>query len=370
MVNEILAANEKQHMNDGQGNQYSSSSFPDLPSSLESNDFDDNERLARSRERNREHARRTRLRKKAQLQLLQTRVKELQAEGRVLKQSIEQCSIASILIGLSSGSAQDDAANVDSLKNIRNLSDDDLPVYGKANNKKRKRLPSDASDLTIKINGISTIIGGGGKTHINWKTGVYSDENGIQKQLSPNELETLRRERNRMHAKMTRDRKKCFISSVEKTIAQLEDDNRRMKEQLLRHSSTPGAVVAHPPVAHPPTFTLPPQVYAAAAQAAAVTNFNVDINAAAVTAAVIAAQQLELSVLHLSSSKNDLAAAAAAAMVAAMQPVMPQFLPQQPDNYLMHNIQRSMHKAGQMSSGGTLNGNQCQDPTKLFSVVA
>jgi len=48
------------------------------------------------------------------------------------------------------------------------------------------------------------------------------------------------RERNRMHAKMTRDRKKLFISSIEKTIADLEEHNKRMRgilaKQALRHS--------------------------------------------------------------------------------------------------------------------------------------
>ena len=48
------------------------------------------------------------------------------------------------------------------------------------------------------------------------------------------------RERNRMHAKMTRDRKKLFISSVENTIADLEDNNKCMRDilakQALRHS--------------------------------------------------------------------------------------------------------------------------------------
>ena len=41
-----------------------------------------------------------------------------------------------------------------------------------------------------------------------------------------------RRERNRMHAKMTRDRKKSFITCVEKTIAQLEKDNQKMRDTL------------------------------------------------------------------------------------------------------------------------------------------
>lgn len=35
-----------------------------------------------------------------------------------------------------------------------------------------------------------------------------------------------------MHAKMTRDRKKNFICCVEKTIAQLERDNQKMRDTL------------------------------------------------------------------------------------------------------------------------------------------
>ena len=35
-----------------------------------------------------------------------------------------------------------------------------------------------------------------------------------------------------MHAKMTRDRKKNFISSIEKTIEKLESNNKRMKHVL------------------------------------------------------------------------------------------------------------------------------------------
>ena len=47
------------------------------------------ERLRRSRERNREHARRTRLRNKAQMATMQQRVAELQAESVALRQRIE-----------------------------------------------------------------------------------------------------------------------------------------------------------------------------------------------------------------------------------------------------------------------------------------
>ena len=41
-----------------------------------------------------------------------------------------------------------------------------------------------------------------------------------------------RRERNRMHAKMTRDRKKNFIANIERTIGDLEATNQLMKDTL------------------------------------------------------------------------------------------------------------------------------------------
>jgi len=41
-----------------------------------------------------------------------------------------------------------------------------------------------------------------------------------------------RRERNRMHAKMTRDRKKSFIASLKRVIIKLEGENQRLREEL------------------------------------------------------------------------------------------------------------------------------------------
>jgi hypothetical protein len=205
------------------------------------NEEDAERRVARSRERNREHARRTRLRKKAQLEALQSKVKGLQAESKILKQSLEECSIATILVGLSSGNERD--ATIQAL--VKEATEIEAKEIFKVVGGKRKRFLSDASSsssvggdqrspshpLEIKINGKPTIIGGG-RTHINWKSGLYSDENGVQCQLTHKQLESLRRERNRMHAKMTRDRKKNFIATVQKTIEQLESTNQRMKMVL------------------------------------------------------------------------------------------------------------------------------------------
>ena len=163
-----------------------------------SNEEDAERRMVRSRERNKEHARRTRLRKKAQLTLLQDKVKALQAESKVLTQSLEEHSIASILVGLSTGTERESLIQslIAEATNIQN-SEILKVVAGK-----RKRFLSDAETtacdqrsttqaLEIDINGKRTKLGGG-QNHINWKTGVYKDENGMEGQLTHVQLESLR----------------------------------------------------------------------------------------------------------------------------------------------------------------------------------
>jgi hypothetical protein len=163
-------------------------------SSPHGDDVDEDERLARSRDRNREHARRTRLRKKKQLQILQERFLELQGESKILKQTIEECSIASILLGLSTGERDicDDFLCTDNLLSSNIEEKKFITVTGK-----RKRFVSDADcdpvPMKLRIKGKDTQIGGSGcKAQINWKTGLYIDENGIHQQLSDSELESLR----------------------------------------------------------------------------------------------------------------------------------------------------------------------------------
>jgi hypothetical protein len=170
---------------------------PSLMEEVSGEDEDDSQdaktRICKSRARNREHARRTRIRKKAQLEKLQDKMKGLQEERQVLKQSLEEYSIASILTSLGRSGSRDntfqtllqEASNAEESQNI-------IPPG------KRNRFVSvDITEkqppqpLKIKIGGKTAFIGGG-RNHINWKTGVYSDEHGVQKQLSCKQLETLR----------------------------------------------------------------------------------------------------------------------------------------------------------------------------------
>lgn len=216
----------------------------------ETNEEDAKRRMARSRERNREHARRTRRRKKAQLEALQSKVQSLQTKNKSLKQSLEECRIASILVGFSVSDGDDRDGMIQSLLDEANEIEG-KEIFKRLVGGKRTRFVSDASDianagittsvvsgnsvsvpLKIEINGQTTVIGGDGKSHLNWKTGVYTNENGVRSLLTNQQLEYLRRERNRMHAKMTRDRKKSFIAAIEKTIEELESSNERMNAVL------------------------------------------------------------------------------------------------------------------------------------------
>mmetsp|Transcript_31688 Transcript_31688/g.72786 ORF Transcript_31688/g.72786 Transcript_31688/m.72786 type:complete len:108 (+) Transcript_31688:1780-2103(+) len=65
-----------------------------------------------------------------------------------------------------------------------------------------------------------------------------------------------------MHAKMTRDRKKCFIAAIEKTIEELENDNKRMREALTKvakhhFGSSTGSPVSSPLATPPPPAVSP-----------------------------------------------------------------------------------------------------------------
>lgn len=175
-------------------------------------------RLARSRDRNREHARRTRIRKKAQLAALQTKVARLEAERVVLRTSMEECSIAGILLGLHQKGTTDSKEdpdndnneatetqtlldNVNSTKDASANSPSSTKVALLANGKRKRFLEEDEDTpeafkqpmqpIRLLIDGKTALVGGG-KSHINWKTGIFIDHAGLHSKLTPGQLENLR----------------------------------------------------------------------------------------------------------------------------------------------------------------------------------
>ena len=151
-----------------------------------------------------QQARKTRVRKKEHLQSLKNRVCELEDEGRQLRQSIQECSVASILLGLSSCSSSAVTPDIDvDASATSSTSSSCTTNFGAClAGGKRKRFESIDGEkdavppMELNIKGTICLVGGnndgGGKSHINWKTGVYMDVKGRPQQLAKTELEELR----------------------------------------------------------------------------------------------------------------------------------------------------------------------------------
>jgi len=187
---------------------------------------------ASSRERNRIHARKTRQRKKEQMQTLQNRADELKEEQIRLKQAINEKNTASILVGLFSrdvpGETRIEDPRVEEL--LRRPADEipdasklpELPALilpGQHNSKKLQ-----APDLDLSVSASNQDLPDDGIDY----TLLGKDRSTC----SPAELDQIRRERNRMHAKRTRDRKRLFMEEMSDMCKTLEAENLLLERHL------------------------------------------------------------------------------------------------------------------------------------------
>lgn len=185
-----------------------------------------------SRERNRIHARKTRQRKKEQMQNLQQRADELKQEQLCLKQIINEKNTASILVGLfatsSTKSPEGDAAEDPRVEALLRRSVEDIPdasqipelpalILPGQHASRKARAEAKSKDPEVPEDGID-----------------YNLLGKDRSKCSPEELDQIRRERNRMHAKRTRDRKRMFMEEMGEMCRQLEDEN----DLLLHHLKT------------------------------------------------------------------------------------------------------------------------------------
>jgi hypothetical protein len=177
-----------------------------------------------SRERNRIHARRTRQRKKEHTNHLQSLADELKDEQLRLKQIITEKNTANILLGLFSKSSSngDDATNSDDPRI------DELLL----------RPTEDIPNASLMSEILPPLILPG--QHASKKMKEAAPLDGIdydllgkdRSQCSSHELEQIRRERNRMHAKRTRDRKRLFMGSMMEVCKALEEENDVLRAHL------------------------------------------------------------------------------------------------------------------------------------------
>ena len=197
-----------------------------------------------SRERNRMHARKTRQRKKEHMQKLQTRADELKLEQIRLKQAINEKNTANILVGLfQNNDGTENADNIDpKVEVLLKRSIDDIPDAQKIPELPALILPGQHNG---KRKSTGSVESDGDK-----EVPEELQEDGIDYKLlgkdrsscTPAELDQIRRERNRMHAKRTRDRKRIFMELMEVMIKELEDEN----ALLLAHANKLNVYVPPP----------------------------------------------------------------------------------------------------------------------------
>ena len=209
-----------------------------------------------SRERNRMHARKTRQRKKEHMQKLQNRADELKLEQIRLRQVIHEKNTASILVGLfqsdaaaisSGGGGETSDPRVDALlkRRVEDIPDaskiPELPALilpGQHSHGKKKNDAETTTNAATK-NDSSNSNSNTTNEHPEEEDGIdYALLGKDRSSCSPAELDKIRRERNRMHAKRTRDRKRIFMEEMEVMIRQLEEENGVLTGHLERMEGT------------------------------------------------------------------------------------------------------------------------------------
>jgi hypothetical protein len=184
-----------------------------------------------SRERNRIHARKTRQRKKEQLQSLQNKAERLKSEQIGLKLSINEKNTANILCCLFSNNqgSQSSSAEDPKVEALLTRPEEDIPDPSKLPALQPLILPSGAQHSR--------------RNNMNANNAAQPQQlpnDGIDYELlgkdrskcTPSELDQIRRERNRMHAKRTRDRKRLFMEEMAEMCKVLEGENLILQQHL------------------------------------------------------------------------------------------------------------------------------------------
>ena len=206
------------------------------------------ERLKRSRERNRMHAKKTRQRKKIQMDAMQRRIGDLKGEFAALKQIVEERYTAHILIVMSGAMEKGDGM---SFGGGGGLSASEMTAHSMAEilgrelqDDERGGADGDGVDNDPASSCLALLSGGGDGASgdgVGLECGEDMDDEQPAKRVrrrgkyTPQERETIRRERNRMHAKRTRDRKKLFLEEAEQTIKRMEGENLRLRAFMGKH---------------------------------------------------------------------------------------------------------------------------------------
>ena len=188
-----------------------------------------------SRERNRVHAQRTRLRKKEHMQTLQSKADELKAEQLKLRQIINEKNTATILVRLfAEGSSPDSACQDEDplVESVLRRPQEEIPDASTIPELPALILPGQHASKKIRANMQNTAESFNCDLSLD---GIDYELLGRDRsQCTAEELDLIRRERNRMHAKRTRDRKRIFTEKLAEICRQLEDENTLLHMHLKK----------------------------------------------------------------------------------------------------------------------------------------
>jgi hypothetical protein len=196
------------------------------------------------------HAKKTRLRKKQQVDAMANRIKGLESEAASLRQAVDDRRTAYILLGISgvggscSGGGCDDPFSNHALE--AGMLAGSAPGAGgcvregrvESSSSPQSRFESepDGHDAD-ELGGDEDDEGGDDLGELGGEGGEDADGKRTRRRgkFSAAERELIRRERNRMHAKKTRDRKRVFLEEAEVAIGRLERSAGHLRRVMAAH---------------------------------------------------------------------------------------------------------------------------------------
>lgn len=187
--------------------------------------YNKTERLERKRERNKIHAKKTRERKKVLTNILQSRILDLKKEGNELRQKVDEIYAANTLINLSSA-----MTNLQSDGSGKNNSNMDL-----SNTKLSASICNNCYSDVVVQNGW---LGESKPLEMISLDKKSADFNANSKRSRRNgkytvaERDSIRRERNRIHAKKTREKNKNFFGMSEIIISEMKKESTALRSYL------------------------------------------------------------------------------------------------------------------------------------------
>jgi len=185
---------------DSDGNEESFSEIQsNIPVNKRKRRLNEEDRVKRCRERNRIHARNSRERKKNQMDRLQKRLQELISEKLLLQSSQSESSVASILISLSGNNSSNESESNSIIEaDITSEENTSSCTSNKDLNESNLYRINSCDESNDEIDDREKLL-------------FQKDRS----QCTTQELEMIRRERNRIHAKKTRLRKKRVLQEME-----------------------------------------------------------------------------------------------------------------------------------------------------------